>query len=176
MIEGWVWWILTTFAAFYFIILLLEFNKPQRKLEEQIDAQGAQYKDMRGRLKQVRQGAEAMNSRMQEFDQTWEELDQTRKDLLPQANQRRMVYIPAGTFVMGGRDEESPSNERPSHTVYLDAYYIHPYPVTNQDYREFVQVTGHRIPIHWQRGTFPTGLGNHPVTNVTWQDAQAYAN
>ena len=50
MIEGWVWWILTTFAAFYFIILLLEFNKPQRKLEEQIDAQGAQYKDMRGRL------------------------------------------------------------------------------------------------------------------------------
>ena len=42
-----------------------------------------------------------MNSRMQEFDQTWEELDQTRKDLLPQANQRRMVYIPAGTLRHG---------------------------------------------------------------------------
>ena len=56
MIEGWVWWILTTFAAFYFIILLLEFNKQQRKLEEQIDAQGAQYTEMRGRLKHATRG------------------------------------------------------------------------------------------------------------------------
>ena len=43
------------------------------------------------------------------------------------------------------------------------------------DYSEFVNVTSHRIPIHWQRGTFPTGTGRHPVTNVTWQDANDYA-
>ena len=175
MTEGWVWWILTCVAGLYFVILLLEFNKPQRKLEKKIDTQEAQHHEIRGRLTQVQQGTEEINSRMEELEQTWDELDQTRKDLLPQANQRRMVYIPAGSFVMGGRDEESPPNERPSHTVSLAAYYVHPFPVTNQDYREFVQVTGHRTPIHWQRGTFPTGLGNHPVTNVTWQDAQAYA-
>ena len=75
MIEGWVWWILTCVAAFYFVILLLEFNKPKRKLEEQIDAQEARYDEMRGRLTQVQQGTKEVNSRMEELDQTWEELD-----------------------------------------------------------------------------------------------------
>jgi sulfatase modifying factor 1 len=163
-------------AVSTFVVLLLEFNKPQQKLVEQIDSQETRHNEMRGRLQQVQQEAEEMSRRMEELDQTWEELEQTRKELLPLANQRLMVQIPAGPFVMGGRDEESPNSERPSHTVYLAAFYIHPFPVTNQDYREFVQVTGHRTPIHWQRGTFPTGLGNHPVTNVTWHDARAYAD
>ena len=90
-------------------------------------------------------------------------------------NGRDMKFIPAGAFVMGGRDEDSPSNERPSHTVYLSDYFISTFPVTNLDYLEFVQATGHRTPIHWQRGTFPTGTAQHPVTNVSWQDAMAYA-
>ena len=86
-----------------------------------------------------------------------------------------MVYIPAGPFVMGGRDDDTPRNERPAHSVYLPAYFIAKFPVTNLDFYEFVKHTGHKPPIHWQRGTYPTGLGHHPVVNVSWQDAQAYA-
>ncbi len=50
-----------------------------------------------------------------------------------------------------------------------------PFPITNADYLEFVSATGYRVPVHWLRGKFPTGTGNHPVVNVTWKDAGAYA-
>jgi formylglycine-generating enzyme len=86
-----------------------------------------------------------------------------------------MVYIPAGPFIMGGRDEDSPRNERPAHSVVLSAYFIGQYPVTNLDFYEFVENTGHKPPIHWSKGTYPPDLGYHPVVNVTWRDAQEYA-
>ena len=175
MWESWVFWILTCVASLYFVMLLLEFNKPQQKLVEQIDTQEHRHREMKSRLTQVRQETEEMARRQEELERQWNELEQTRKDLLPEANKRRMILVEAGPYTMGGRDEESPNNERPSHTVYVNAFLINPFPVTNQDYREFVKVTGHRTPIHWQRGTFPSGLGNHPVTNVTWQDARDYA-
>jgi len=105
-----------------------------------------------------------------------DDLEAKRKDILPEANKRLRVHIPAGPFTMGARDEDSPRSERPAHTVYQSAYYIGKTPVTNQDYREFVQCTGHRAPIHWQRGTFPPGAGKHPVVNVSWQDARDYAD
>jgi sulfatase modifying factor 1 len=173
--SEWVFWILTCVASLYFVLLLLEFNKPQQKLVEQIDSQEHRHREMRTRLTEVRQETEEMSRRQEELDRQWNELEQIRKDLLPEANKRRMTLVDGGPYTMGGRDEESPNNERPSHTVYVNAFLINPFPVTNQDYREFVKVTGHRTPIHWQRGTFPAGLGNHPVTNVTWQDAHAYA-
>ena len=86
-----------------------------------------------------------------------------------------MVYIGPGAFTMGGRDEDSPRNEPPAHSITLSGYYIGKTPVTNQEYREFVQCTGYKAPIHWQRGTFPPGVGKHPVANVSWRDACVYA-
>jgi sulfatase modifying factor 1 len=105
-------------------------------------------------------------------EETVEEIELVMEEDDPR---QKMVYIPQGPFVMGGRDEESPNSERPSHTVYLAAYFIDPFPVVNIDYLEFVGATDYRVPVHWSRGTFPTGTGNHPVTNVTWKDAEAYA-
>jgi formylglycine-generating enzyme required for sulfatase activity len=87
-----------------------------------------------------------------------------------------MKLVPAGPFCMGAATSDSPATERPSHTVYLSAYNIDPFPVTNADYREFVNCTGYKTPINWQRGTFPTGMGRHPITNVSWQDAKAYCD
>lgn len=89
---------------------------------------------------------------------------------------QKMNYIPAGSFPMGSRDEAGPSNERPWHPVHLAAFFIDPFPVTNLHYLEFVRQSAHGPPPHWSGDTFPTGLDNHPVTNVSWQDAQVYAS
>ena len=173
--DSWVWWILTCVGSLYFVVLLLEFNKPQQKLIEQIENQETRHTEMRGRFAQMQRETEELTQRLNELERDWDDLEERRKQLLPEANTRKFKLVDSGTFLMGGGEEESPNNERPAHTVYLSSFRISPFPVTNQDYREFVQVTGYRTPIHWQRGSFPTGTGNHPVTNVSWQDAVAYA-
>ena len=47
-----------------------------------------------------------------------------------------MVLIPAGEFEMGNND--GAANERPAHTVYVDAFYMDIYEVTNAQYKVFV--------------------------------------
>lgn len=48
-------------------------------------------------------------------------------------------------------------------------------PVTQEDLRElFPNLVVHKILKHWVDGKVPAGLENHPVTNVTWNDALAY--
>ncbi len=49
-------------------------------------------------------------------------------------------------------------------------------PVTNQQYYEFVTAAGWQYPKHWGAGNppFAEQLANHPVTQVTFSDAEAY--
>ncbi len=97
-----------------------------------------------------------------------------------------MVLIPAGAFQMGSNDGED--NERPVHTIYLDAFYIDKYEVTNAQYKKFVDANPEwrkdRIPAKyhtsyylydWNRNDYPPGKGNHPVTHVSWYAAMAYS-
>jgi len=78
---------------------------------------------------------------------------------------KEMLYIPAGEFLMG--EERRP--------VYVEAFYIDKYPVTNAEYKRFVDATGYPMPMHWRSGNYPEGKADHPVTQVNWDDAAAYA-
>ncbi len=82
-----------------------------------------------------------------------------------------MILIPTGEFVMGSDDY---GDEKPRHKVHLDAFYIARYPVTNAEYKQFVDAEKHRAPKHWSGGKIPMGKDNHPVVYVDWNDAQAY--
>lgn len=92
----------------------------------------------------------------------WQELDAT-------------IYIPAGEFLMGTDRSRSDDYNRPQHKVDLPAYRIDKYPVTNAQYAQFVAATAHRPPLHWENGQIPSGLELHPVTMVSWSDANRYA-
>ncbi len=88
-----------------------------------------------------------------------------------------MVLIPAGSFVMGS--DEGESDEKPAHTVYLDAYYIDKYEVTNEQYELCVQLKICRRPIDvssYQRLSYfgDPLFANYPVINVTFEMARAY--
>lgn len=85
------------------------------------------------------------------------------------------IEIPAGTFRMGTDRAKSDSQNRPEHVVNTGAYRIDKYPVTNAQYARFVVATGHRPPLHWDGGRIPPGLELHPVTMVSWYDANRYA-
>ncbi len=102
-----------------------------------------------------------------------------------------MVLIPAGEFQMGTDPSEIPAlvqkykqygakaswfeDETSRHTVYVDAFYMDIYEVTNAQYKKFTDVTGHgyRAPPFWSDSNF--NAPNQPVVGVGWDDASAYA-
>jgi formylglycine-generating enzyme required for sulfatase activity len=77
-----------------------------------------------------------------------------------------MIQIPAGPFLYG------PDKK----TVELPAFEIAKYPVTNEQYKVFLDhYPGLRPPEHWINGLFPSDKARHPVANISWHDAQACA-
>ncbi len=112
------------------------------------------------------------------LDSTNRELVQIRRlaeagdPRLPRMLDERMVTGPAGTFLMGS--EAGQSNEHPQRTVYLDAYQIDRYEVTNLQYQQFVAATQARAPRYWSDGRYPAGLADAPVVGVSWEESAAY--
>ncbi|ALP51663.1 hypothetical protein Tel_00080 [Candidatus Tenderia electrophaga] len=88
------------------------------------------------------------------------------------ADPNEMIRIPAGTFIRG-TDFRLP-DEGPRHEVELPAYWIDKYEVTNLQYKQFIDATGHRSPRHFRNRSFPEGKADHPVTQVSWYDAHDY--
>jgi len=58
--------------------------------------------------------------------------------------------------------------------VWLDEYWIAKTPVTNQQYKAFVDATGYAAPLHWETGKIPHGKENHPVVRVSSGDSVAF--
>jgi formylglycine-generating enzyme required for sulfatase activity len=88
-----------------------------------------------------------------------------------------LVRVPAGRFQMGSvmaRDKHAQDAELPPHPIHVPEFHIGQYPVTNRQYKAFVQATGHRAPKHWEEGWIPRGKYNHPVVYVSWRDAVAF--
>ena len=129
-----------------------------------------------------------------------------------------MVLVPAGRFIRGstagqaqreyeeskkkitGAKKEWFDREVPQRRVYLDAFYIDKYPVTNTRFARFVEATSHRTEAEkggggwiwdvskkkWEQKSdaswkSPTGGDSsyrnrlrHPVVQVSWKDARSY--
>ncbi len=73
-----------------------------------------------------------------------------------------MVLVPAGEFIMG--ENERAPDEAPRRKVYVPAFYIDKYEVTNEEFKKV-------FPEH----TFPKGQEKYPVRGVSWEEANAYA-
>lgn len=99
---------------------------------------------------------------------------------------KEMVLITGGSFIMGGNNVEA--NYHPEHQVQIADFYIDRWPVTNLEYKKFIDDTGHYVPnydVSWcdteqynwdpDSRTYPAGKADHPVVLVTWADAMAYA-
>ncbi len=105
-----------------------------------------------------------------------------------------MVLVKGGTFTMGCTSEQGDdcdSDEKPAHQVSLSDFFISKYEVTNAEYAEFLNAKGNQteggktwldiessscdIEKQGSRYSAKSGYANHPVREVTWYGATAYA-
>jgi formylglycine-generating enzyme required for sulfatase activity len=117
-----------------------------------------------------------------------------------------MVLIPEGPFLMGSTEEdikkllELDRNveasrfdvETPQREVYMSAYLIDKYPVTNAEYKKFIESGGYKQRDFWSDAGWDyvqqskplesdcanSALGGEddcPVVNVSWYEAEAFA-
>jgi formylglycine-generating enzyme required for sulfatase activity len=106
---------------------------------------------------------------------------------ISEVDQMEQVYVPAGEFLMGSVDPEAKQvieggrayPEIPQHTVYLHAYWIDKYEVTNAQYALCEEAGVCEPP--WSPGnyTYPKYYGqpefsNYPIVWVSWFQARQY--
>ena len=143
-------------------------------------------------------------------------IDSTVTSAPPPQDQAGMVYIPEGEFRMGSDTEttknfckENHSNcdgfadASPQHTVFLSAFWVDKFEVTNSMFEKFVNAKNYKTDAEkdgygevweggssivedsqkvngadWQHPTGPgssiSGLEDHPVAQVSWRDAKLY--
>ena len=79
-----------------------------------------------------------------------------------------LLWVPGGSFMMGSNDGDS--DERPTHRVTLDGFWIGQCEVTQAQYQAFCSVTGWMMPAGNDRGD------DHPVAYLSWYAAKAYCD
>jgi formylglycine-generating enzyme required for sulfatase activity len=117
-----------------------------------------------------------------------------------------MVLIPEGLFLMGSTKQDIDKlleldrnietvrldNEIPQREVHLSAYLIDKYPVTNAEYKKFIESDGYNQKVFWSdagwqyisqsnppenddRDNILNGENDCPVVNISWYEAEAFA-
>lgn len=109
------------------------------------------------------------------------------------------LFVPAGQFSMGdnfdeGSIDDGTPREKPVRNIYLDAYYIGRFEITNAEYSRFLADGGYKNEEYWSRGGFNMfsqpefwneatfnggGLPDNesfPVVGVSWFEAAAYCS
>ena len=97
-------------------------------------------------------------------------LSHAKPSLTPQ-DQRSMVLVPAGEFIMGSATGDP--DERPVRRVYLDAFFMDKHQLSVGEYAKFLEATSHRPPPEWNIMSRAMHQ-KRPVVNVDWADAAAY--
>ncbi|MBM4054021.1 MAG: formylglycine-generating enzyme family protein [Planctomycetes bacterium] len=118
-----------------------------------------------------------------------------------------MIFIPEGKFLMGSTKADIEklleldksietyrlNNEMPQREVFLNAYYIDKYPVTNAAFSQFIESNGYKDKRYWSEAGWQYVLDTNllesddidnilsgdkdcPVVNVSWYEAEAFAH
>ncbi len=97
----------------------------------------------------------------------------------PAPTRADMVSIPGGTFRMGRDDvflkDKANYEQGPAHPVTVESFFIDRTEVTNAEYAQFVSETKYKPPKGWSENSPLPGREQWPVTNVSLDDAQAFA-
>ena len=84
------------------------------------------------------------------------------------------VLIPANPSFSFAKSLNPHSSEAGEPSPITSPYFLCRHPVTNAEYAEFVEETGHRAPGYWNGTACPVGREKHPVLSVSYTDVLAF--
>jgi formylglycine-generating enzyme required for sulfatase activity/calcineurin-like phosphoesterase family protein len=106
-----------------------------------------------------------------------------------------MVLVKGGKFMRGSSEDDADAydDENPQREIYLDDFMIGKYPVTNEEFKEFVDDGGYDREEFWTKKGWwwreenesskpkywhdrKWNGPNFPVVGISWYEAEAYAN
>ncbi|KAA6465442.1 formylglycine-generating enzyme family protein [Acidobacteria bacterium AB60] len=145
--------------------------------------------------------AEWAKSSLASFSNTWKPMHQEQtpiaKTRAAKSAPEGMVLIPAADYefvvqgmpIEGGNDVgvdvqypwEDEARRYHRHTMHIDAFYFDRAPVTNAQFKQFLNAThyrpkdDHNFLKHWTGGSFAPEMADEPVVYVSLEDARAYA-
>ena len=172
-IEDWNLALVIALCAVVWMKIFADYRKKMMRVLPTVDQVAHRKQEFGNKISQAENLAREITVGIDEMRQKIEDLESKRQKLQDKLNERDMIFIPAGRQM--GTDQSGHDDENPQHDVQIKAFCLDRYAVTNLQYKDFVDATGRRTPVHWQGGTFPIDKGDHPVVNVTWEDACAYA-
>ncbi|MBI4567459.1 MAG: SUMF1/EgtB/PvdO family nonheme iron enzyme [Planctomycetes bacterium] len=106
---------------------------------------------------------------------TWRTLDGREMVRLLRKVRRRaddgvMILVPSGPYVRGSARND---DEWPPRWIFEDAFFIDETPVTNAQFGRFLAEANYQ----WKHAPgLPVAKDDHPVVNVSWRDAAAFAD
>ena len=86
-----------------------------------------------------------------------------------------MVLIPSGSFEMGNAYGKQDHDNTPVHIVKIDSFYMDKYEVTVGEFRQFLEDTNYDFSWSFWEKYFVSPSDNHPMVDVNWYDASAFA-
>ena len=158
-------------------------------------APDAKMRDLMARMKKMT--ATPLSSYSDQWKPLPQQLVEIARTTAAAAAPEGMVKIPGGDYIFrvqgieiegfndAGVDVQYPWEDGArrfhEHRMHIDAFFMDKYPVTNAQYKKFLDAT-HYHPADdlnflrdWKNGTYPDGWANKPVTWVSLEDARAYA-
>jgi sulfatase modifying factor 1 len=162
-------------VAVLWVQIFLDYRRKLTRIMPSVSTVSSRRNEINSQISESESSTQSLQGEITSAQREIAELEERRLELQLQLNPQEMVLVPAGRVRMGSNDPTR-EDENPEHLVQISAFYIDKTEVTNLQYKEFIAVTGHREPSHWRYRTFPDArMADHPVVNVSWEDAAAYA-
>jgi gamma-glutamyl hercynylcysteine S-oxide synthase len=107
------------------------------------------------------------------------------------ASEPRFISVPSGYFTQGYDSLKAMDNESPAHRVFVDDFNICSQPVTQRQYRDFIDADGYTQKQYWSEAgwqwlqnsgqnleqsqpLYTFGDDRSPVCGISWYEADAY--
>lgn len=129
----------------------------------------AKAEDYENAIKKIKMAISILpkeNKYKEALEKISKEREEYEKKKLIEARIKDMVFIEGGEAVIGtGKNQK---------IIQVEGFYIDKYLVSNRDYSYFLEETKRKPPEDWIGGSYPLGKADHPVVNVSYEDAKEY--